>query len=102
MSICSIFSPGPEQAEDLTNKTWSHGITYDVHDSFLQDDLEAGIRGILGFTDQGWTFETYAEYQLADDWLLEASLLFFEGSASGTYGQYGDNDLVTLRVRYSF
>ncbi|WP_320043233.1 hypothetical protein [uncultured Desulfobacter sp.] len=73
-----------------------------MHDTFLHDDLEAGIRGILGFTGQGRTFETYAQYQLADDWLFEASLLFFEGCESGAYGQYGDNDMVTLRVRYSF
>lgn len=96
------FFTWTEQAEDLTSETWSHGITYDMHDTFLHDDLEAGVRGILGFTDQGWTFETYAEYQLADDWLFEVSLLFFEGSESGAYSQYGDNDLVTLRGRYSF
>ena len=96
------FFTWTEQAEDLTNDTWSHGITYDVHDTFLHDDLEAGMRGILGFTDQGWTFEAYAEYQLADDWLFEVSMLFFEGAESGAYGQYDDNDMVTLRVRYSF
>ena len=89
-------------ADYLINNTWAHGITYDVHDTFLQDDLEAGVRGILGFTGQGWSFETYAEYQLADDWLFQGSLLFFEGSGSGTFGQYDDNDLVALRVRYSF
>lgn len=96
------FFTRTSQAEYLINDTWAHGITYDVHDTFLRDDLEAGIRGILGFTGQGWSFETYAEYQLADDWLFQGSLLFFEGSESGTFGQYDDNDLVTLRVRYSF
>ncbi|UZJ40688.1 hypothetical protein OO006_10040 [Prosthecochloris sp. SCSIO W1101] len=96
------FYAWTSEAENLINDTWAHGITYDVHDTFLQDDLEAGVRGILGFTGQGWTLEPYAEYQLADDWLFQGSLLFFEGPESGTYGQYDDNDLVTLRVRYSF
>ena len=73
-----------------------------MHDTFLQDDLEVGVRGILGFTGQGRSFETYAEYQLADDWLFQGSLLFFEGPDSGIFGQYDDNDMVTLRVRYSF
>ncbi len=90
------------EAEYLISDTWAHGITYDVHDSFLQDDLEAGVRGIVGFTGQGWSFETYAEYQLADDWLFQGSLLLFEGSESGAYGQFDGNDMVTLRVRYSF
>lgn len=96
------FFSRTSQAEYLINDTWAHGITYDVHDTFLQDDLEMGVRGILGFTGQGRSFETYAEYQLADDWLFQGSLLFFEGSDSGIFGQYDDNDMVTLRVRYSF
>ncbi len=90
------------EAENLISDTWAHGITYDVHDTFFQDDLEAGVRGIVGFTGQGLSLETYAEYQLADNWLFQGSLLFFEGSESGIYGQFDDNDMVTLRVRYSF
>lgn len=96
------FLTHTSEAEYLISDTWAHGITYDVHDTFLRDDLEAGVRGIVGFTGQGWSFETYAEYQLADDWLFQGSLLFFEGSESGAYGQFDDNDMVTLRVRYSF
>ncbi len=96
------FFSRTREAERFINDTWAHGITYDVHDTFLQDDLEAGVRGILGFTGQGWSFETYAEYRLADDWLFQGSLLFFEGFDSGAFGQYDDNDLVTMRVRYSF
>lgn len=96
------FFSRTSEAEYLISDTWAHGITYDVHDTFLRDDLEAGVRGIVGFTGQGWSFETYAEYRLADDWLFQGSLLFFEGFDSGAFGQYDDNDLVTMRVRYSF
>jgi len=89
-------------AEGTGNDIQDQGITYNLYDTFLQDDMTAGIRGILGFTGQGRTFETYIEYQLADDWLFQGSMLFFEGPETGAYGQYHKNDMVTLLIRYSF
>ena len=91
-----------EGAGRLVQDTYDHGLTYEIHDLFWQDDLEAGIRGIVSFSDQGWTCEPYAEYRLGDDWLLAVSMLFFEGSATGRYGQFDDNDILTIRLRYSF
>jgi hypothetical protein len=91
-----------EDARDLARDRYNHGMTYEIHDLFLRDDLEAGVRGIVSFSDQGWTCEPYAELSLGDDWLVAASLLFFEGSESGSYGQFTDNDALTIRLRYSF
>jgi hypothetical protein len=91
-----------EDARDLVRDRYDHGMTYEIHDLFLQDDLEAGIRGIISFSDQGWTCEPYAELSLGDDWLLAASLLFFEGPENGRFGQFTANDMLTIRLRYSF
>lgn len=96
------FFTWTDRAERVVSRAFSHGLSYEVHDKFLYDDLTLGIRGIIGFSEQGWTFESYAEYELADDWTLEGSALFFEGPKTGGYGQYGDNDMLTLRIRYSF
>jgi hypothetical protein len=91
-----------DDAEELARERFDHGLSYDIHDLFLQDALEAGLRGIVSFSDQGWTGEIYGEYTIGDNWLLAASLLFFEGSETGRYGQFTENDILTLRLRRSF
>ncbi len=91
-----------DNAALTVNDTFAHGITYEVHDKFLSDALKSGIRGITSFSDKGWTFETFAEYQPLDDWLLSLSLLLFEGPEDGDYGMFDHNDAITLRLRYSF
>jgi len=91
-----------DESDKLARRAFTHGISYEISDKFLYDDLKLGIRGILGFSKQGWTLENYAEYELADDWELEGSVLFFEGPRSGGYGQFNGNDMVKLKLRYSF
>ena len=66
---------------------------------FARRDL---IKGIIGFSGQGWILQPYAEYKLGDDWLLSASVMLFSGDREGSYGQYGDADFTTLKLRRSF
>ncbi len=96
------FGTFTHDAGDVVRERYDHGITYEINDLFWRDDLKAGVRGILSFSNQGWTCEPYAEYRIGDDWLLAASLLVFEGPENGRFGQYTANDLLTVRLRYSF
>ena len=89
-------------AKDLSGNRYDHGVTYDIHDLFRQDDLEAGIRGMVSLSNQGFTCEPYAELSLGDNWLLAVSLFFFGGNKNGAYGQFNDNDMLTFRLRYNF
>ena len=86
----------------LAQDAFTHGITYDVHDLFWDDALEAGVRGIVSFSSQGWTGELYGDYTPCDDWLFKVSLLIFGGPEDGQYGQYDQNSSLTLTLRYSF
>ncbi len=91
-----------DDAGSTVNDTFSQGVTYEVHDKFFRDALKSGVRGIVSFSGEGLTFETFAEYQPLDDWLFSLSLLFFEGPKDGSYGMFDRNDAVTLIVKYSF
>lgn len=91
-----------DDADELAGNEFDHGISYDIHDLFLHDALKAGVRGIISFSDQGWTGEIHGEYKVGDNWRLAASLLFFEGPETGRYGQFTENDMLTLRLRRSF
>lgn len=99
--FCTALGDAAE-VDGLVMDRLEHGISYDIHDLFLDDALESGIRGIASFSGEGFTFEFYGEYELADGWLLAGSLLLFGGPEDGQYGQFDDNDSVTLRLRYSF
>lgn len=86
----------------LTQRGFSHGITCELSDQFLNDDLKLGVSGILGLSGQGWTLQPYAEYKLGDAWTLTASVMLFGGSEAGTYGQYGKSDFAALKLLRSF
>ena len=86
----------------LAQDGFTHGLTYELYDQFAGDDLKLGVSGIIGFSGQGWTLQPYAEYKLGDDWLLTASVMLFSGDREGSYGQYGDCDFATLKLRRSF
>lgn len=91
-----------EDGDELIGRTYDDGMTYDLHDLFLDDALEAGIRGIVSFSGQGGTIEPYFSYEPVDNWVLEFSALFFYGDEEKRYGQFDDNDALTLRIRYTF
>jgi hypothetical protein len=99
--FCTALGDAGE-VDGLVMDRLEHGLSYEIHDLFLQDALTAGVRGIASFSGEGYTFELYGEYELTDNILLAASLLFFEGPESGQYGQFDDNDSFTVRLRYSF
>lgn len=91
-----------KDADDLVMDSFDHGITYEVNNKFLNDDLKAGINGIVSFSSQGWTCGPYVEYKLGDNWLIATSALFFQGSETGQYGQFTNNNSFTFRLKYSF
>ncbi len=95
----AIYIPHNEM---VVNPRYKHGITYEISDFFLQDDLKLGVSGIIGFSGQGWTIQPYGEYKLGDNWLLAASIFLFAGDEDGSYGQFDRRDFATLRLRWSF
>jgi hypothetical protein len=42
------------------------------------------------------------EYALSDELHLTCGLLFFDGDADGTFGQYRDQDGLLVKLKYSF
>jgi hypothetical protein len=42
------------------------------------------------------------EYALTDELHLTCGLLFFDGDADGTFGQYRDQDGFLVKLKYSF
>ena len=88
--------------ESLASKRKTHGITFEISDKFLDDDLTAGFRGMYFTINNGSASEIFAEYKIGDKWLLAPGCMFFNGPKDSRLGQFSHNDMVYFRLRYSF
>jgi hypothetical protein len=88
--------------EALVSKQKTHGITFEISDKFLGDDLTAGFRGMYFTSNDGSASEIFAEYKIGDNWQIAPGYMFFSGPKDSRLGQFNDNDTIYLRVRYSF
>jgi hypothetical protein len=86
----------------LASKRKTHGITFEISDTFLDDDLTAGFRGTYYTTHEGAACEIFAEYKIGDNWQIAPGYMFFNGPKDSRLGQFTDNDMIYLRLRYSF
>ena len=66
------------------------------------DDLTAGFRGMHFTSNEGLACEILAEYKIGDNWQIALGYMTFSGPENSRLGQFGDNDMVYLRLRYSF
>ncbi|MCK4390987.1 MAG: hypothetical protein KAV83_12210 [Desulfobacterales bacterium] len=88
--------------ESLAAKRESHGITFEISDKFLDDDLTAGFRGMYFTSNDGSACEIFAEYKIGDNWQIAPGYMTFNGPKDSRLGQFNDNDMIYCRLRYSF
>jgi hypothetical protein len=87
---------------ELALKRKTHGITFEISDKFLDDDLSAGFRGMYFTTNDGSASEIFAEYKIGDNWQIAPGYMTFNGPKDSRLGQFDDNDMIYFRLRYSF
>jgi hypothetical protein len=88
--------------QPLASRCKTHGITFEISDNFLDDDLTAGFRGTYYTDHEGAACEIFAEYKIGDNWQIAPGYMFFNGPKDSRLGQYRQNDMVHLRLRYCF
>ena len=88
--FADIIEDGQE-ALALRRKT--HGITFEISDKFLDDDLTAGFRGMYFTSNEGSACEIFAEYKIGDNWQIAPGYMFFNGPRDSRLGQ---QDYVTI------
>ena len=86
----------------LASKRKTHGITFETSNKFFYDDLTAGFRGMYYTSHEGSASEIFAEYKIGDNWQIAPGYMFFNGPKDSRLGQFNDNDMVYLRLKYSF
>ncbi len=88
--------------EPLAARRKTHGITFEISDKFLDDDLAAGFRGMYFTSNEGSAFEIFAEYKIGDNWKISPGYMFFNGPEDSRLGQFSRNDVIYFNLRYNF
>ncbi|PIE70667.1 MAG: hypothetical protein CSA22_06620 [Deltaproteobacteria bacterium] len=96
------FAEAIPENDGVTGRRYSHGLTVACSDLFLNDDVKLGVSGVAGFSGQGCVVQPYGEYYMGDNWLLAVSFFLFYGDETERYGQFAEQDFISLRLRYSF
>ena len=53
-------------------------------------------------SNEGSASEIFTEYKIGDNWQIAPGYMFFSGPKDFRLGQFKDNDMVYLRLKYSF
>ena len=91
---------------DLLERTeaYTHGATISISKSLVNETLELGLSGILGFNDFDSMISPSASYSLSDQISLGAvAYIFIPGpDRDGKYGKYKDLSSLCLKAKFSF
>ena len=76
-------------------------MTFVMAKSFLNETLMLEFFSYVGLTNKDALLRPKVTYDLADglEWIIGADVFIGD---SGDFGQYGDNDLVYTKIKYSF
>jgi hypothetical protein len=53
-------------------------------------------------SNEGSASEIFAEYKIGDNWQIAAGHMFFNGPKDSRLGQFRENNMIYIRLRYSF
>jgi len=53
-------------------------------------------------SNEGSAAEIFAEYKISDNWQIAPGYMTSNGPRDSRLGQFNDNDMIYLRLRYSF
>ena len=84
--------------ESLASKRKNYGITFEVSNNFLDDDLTAGFRSMYFTSNDGLSAEIFAEYKIGDNWQIAPGYMFFNGPKDSRIGQFSHNDMIYFRL----
>ena len=87
---------------NATCRSYTDGITFLVSNKYWDSALEAGIQGMIYLSGDGLSVEIYAQYDINDHWKLTTGFLLWDGKEQTILGQYLENDMVYLKLKYAF
>lgn len=87
--------------DDIRNDEFSSTMTFLVTEDFLREMLRIEFFTYYGINNEDALLRPKVVYDLADGFEVQLGANIFMGE-KGNFGQYNENDMVFLKVRYDF
>jgi len=87
--------------EDISNDEFQSTTTFLASKTFSNETLELSLFSYYGINDNDALLRSKLSYDLYDGFEIQLGANIFVGE-EGNFGQYNDNDMVYMKVRYDF
>ncbi|MEA2097377.1 MAG: DUF1302 family protein [Candidatus Cloacimonadota bacterium] len=87
--------------EDIRNDEFSNTMTFLVTEDFLRETLRLEFFTYYGINNEDALLRPKITYDLADGFEVQLGANIFVGE-EGNFGQYDENDMLFIKVRYDF
>ena len=87
--------------EDIRNDEFSNTMTFLASKTFINETLELSLFSYYGINDNDALLRPKLSYDFSDGFNVLLGTDIFIGE-EGNFGQYNDNDMVYMKVRYDF
>ncbi|RLC53780.1 MAG: hypothetical protein DRH89_10225, partial [Candidatus Cloacimonadota bacterium] len=87
--------------EDMRNDEFSNTMTFLVTEDFLRETLRLEFFSYYGINNEDALLRPKVVYDIADGFEVQLGANIFVGE-EGNFGQYNENDMLFMKVRYDF
>ena len=87
--------------EDMRNDEFSNTITFLVMEDYLRETLRLEFFSYYGMNNEDALLRPKIAYDIADGFEVQLGANIFVGEM-GNFGQYDENDMLFMKVRYDF
>lgn len=87
--------------ENISKDEFTNTMTFFASKTFINETLEFSIFSYLGLNDEDMLLRPKVSYDFTDGFNILFGSDIFIGD-KGNFGQYDDNDMVYLKIRYDF
>ena len=87
--------------EDIRNDEFSNTMTFLITEDFLRETLRLELFTYYGINNEDALIRPKIAYDLADGFEVQLGANIFAGG-EGNFGQYDENDMLFMKVRYDF
>ena len=87
--------------EDMRNDEFSNTMTFLITEDFLRETLRLELFTYYGINNEDALIRPKVVYDIADGFEVQLGANIFVGE-EGNFGQYDENDMLFMKVRYDF